>query len=139
MNWDVKLEVVDVNCHLLIDFISFDWDILDSWLRSVSALLFLPSFSLCILGLKSSSLFLQGIQLAFKLGDLLISIVIVKLEFLVLGVGLLKFPLKLLDSYISGGNLLLLIFDRVENVLDLNLNVHADSLLLVDVSIPDLN
>lgn len=77
--------------------------------------------------------------MTFKFGDLFISIVIVKLEFLVLSVGLLKFPLELFDSYISGGDLLLLIFDRVENVLDFNLNVHADSLLLVDISIPDLN
>lgn len=77
--------------------------------------------------------------MALELSDLLIPVVVVKLELLVLCIGLLELSLEFLDSNVSSRDLLLLVFDGVENVLDFDLDVHADSLLLVDISVPDLN
>jgi len=56
-----------------------------------------------------------------------------------LSLGILKFCSKLLNSVLSFKKDLLLRINFIENVLDFNLDIHVDSLFLIDVSFPDFN
>ena len=139
MDWDVHVKVVDVYRHLLIHFVAFDGHVLllNSWLVS-TGLFFEPS-PLFLLSCDSSSVGIDVSQLCFELNDSPISLLEVSLELLVFHLGALVLVGQLPDSDVSLLDLPLFKLNVREHVLGLNLDVHIDSLLLVDVPVPHLD
>ena len=139
LEWHVEIEVVDVGGHFLVNAVALDRDVLEALLWSVSHFLLFASAALLFFGLEAGLFFGHGLDLILQFSDSYIFALQIVVYVLVFHISILEFLLELCNTIFSLSDFFFLFLNGRESILLLHHDIHADSLLLVDVSVPDLD